>query len=166
MEDSHVGQVVNAVKFFAEPRGVLDRRRRTGDAGQPDGTRSAPVSLASAASFLRRARSISQTTTIDTWNRPNSGPAISSWDSTSGPGVSTPPTIVERISAYLLNFQRPFAVTNPSQPRTARTTGSSKATPVPSSIAIMKPTTSSIFTIGSIEKGSVPVNVSDSPKRN
>ena len=122
--------------------------------------------LGEASSFLRRARSISQTTRIDMLNRPNSGPAISICDRTSGPGVRMPPTTAERISAYLLNFHRLRAVTSPSQPSTASTTGSSNATPVPSSIASMKPTSSSIFTIGSILKGSVPVTVWDRPKRN
>ena len=98
-------------------------------------------------------------------NRPNSGPAISICDRTSGPGVRMPPTTVERISAYLLNFHRPRAVTSPSHPSTASTTGSSNATPVPSSMESMKPTTSSIFTIGSILNGSGPVNASDRLKR-
>ena len=81
---------------------------------------------------------------------------MSTCDSTSGPGVRTPPTRNASTSAYLLNRQRPFDVTSPSQPITARITGSSNATPVPIIIAIMKPTTSSIMTAGSILKCSVP----------
>ena len=104
-----LGDRPNPVKFF--------RRRFDGRLSR-DGTRSAPVSLASASSFLRRARSIIQTSMIDRLNRPNSGPAISSCDRMSGPGVSTPPTTADRISAYLLNRHSPRAVTRPIQPST------------------------------------------------
>src|SRR3569832_578183 len=104
-----------------------------------------------------RPRSISQTTRIDRLYSANRGPAISTCDSTSGPGVSTPPTTADRISAYLSNFHSIFEFTRPIHPSTASTTGSSNATPVPSSMASMNPTSSSIVKVGRISK---PANFS------